>query len=113
MEETESSTDEGRICQRCKISSKSGAASWLSFHWEEGLVGWLCSICKEGPDPLLQHVLDKMIEKRLNGLGVKRVFCKYCDATIFWVHTINDKPAPVDLNLVNHFATCLAMKKKK
>jgi len=48
---------------------------------------------------------QERIKDMLKALG-REDKCKGCGATIWWVRTKNDKPAPYSEAGVNHFADC-------
>ncbi len=110
--ETKASTESGNlVCVKCGVES--GSADWLSFHWEEGYLGFICNVCKDGIDPVLLKIINHEIENRLHSLGVKQVGCMSCGRLIFWLRTKNDRSAPVQSDLISHFATCPQAKKFK
>jgi len=49
---------------------------------------------------------EKIIEERLNGLGIKFTKCKKCGKKILFLPTKSGKQMPVTLGFISHFADC-------
>ena len=49
---------------------------------------------------------EKIIEERLNKLGIEFAKCKKCGKKIFFLPTKTGKQMPITLGLISHFADC-------
>lgn len=91
-------------CRECGLVQ--GEINGLTFHWEEGMKGHICGLCRNEPSKLMLEIIGREIKKRLRKLGVKTTGCKRCGKEIFFLTTKNEKSAPITLTLINHFADC-------